>query len=134
MVFLKFPEPGRVKTRLGAEIGDEEAGRIYRDLVRHVLGRIPERQRVRIVFDPAGKEVEVREWLAGQMDQLGAVDFRPQVEGDLGERMRAAFDEAFADGAERVVVVGTDCEALLCIDAMKELRSSLDLADAMPML
>ena len=109
MVFLKFPEPGRVKTRLGAEVGDEEAVRIYRELVRCVLGRIPDEQRVRIVFDPVDKELEVRDWLAGQVEQAGVVDFRAQVEGDLGERMRAAFDEAFADGAERVVVVGTDC-------------------------
>ncbi|MDG2124976.1 MAG: TIGR04282 family arsenosugar biosynthesis glycosyltransferase [Verrucomicrobiales bacterium] len=109
MVFLKFPEPGKVKTRLGAEVGNEESARIYRELVRCVLGRIPEGQRVRVVFDPVDREVEVRVWLDGLLEKVGEVDFRAQVGGDLGERMEAAFVEAFADGAERVVVVGTDC-------------------------
>lgn len=31
-----------------------------------------------------------------------------QVEGDLGARLAAAFDEAFARGAERVVALGSD--------------------------
>ena len=35
--------------------------------------------------------------------------YRPQGEGDLGCRMDRALAEAFFEGAERIVVIGTDC-------------------------
>lgn len=116
MVFLKFPEPGKVKTRLGAEVGFDEAAAIYRRLVSCILGRIPEGQRVRVLFDPPDQEAEVVQWIGGQLDHAGEVEFRPQVDGNLGDRMGAAFSEAFRDGAERVVAIGTDCVDLCTED------------------
>jgi hypothetical protein len=44
----------------------------------------------------------VRAWLGP-----GAA-YLPQAEGDLGERMRGAFDAAFAAGFRRVVIIGSD--------------------------
>lgn len=38
--------------------------------------------------------------------------YRPQGEGDIGERMKRAFDEAFEDGALLVVLVGSDIPGL----------------------
>ena len=37
VVFLKYPEPGRVKTRLASGIGGEAAAAVYRDLVAITL-------------------------------------------------------------------------------------------------
>ena len=37
------------------------------------------------------------------------IDFRPQGQGDLGERMQRAFAEGFTDGYEQIAVIGTDC-------------------------
>jgi rSAM/selenodomain-associated transferase 1 len=58
--------------------------------------------RLRIHFTPADSRDEVAAWLGPGADYL------PQHEGGLGERLRTAFDEAFAAGFERVVVVGSD--------------------------
>ena len=44
--------------------------------------------------------------------ELSAVTVRPQCDGDLGARMAAAVAEAGADGADAIVVVGTDCPSL----------------------
>ncbi|NQU14859.1 MAG: hypothetical protein HQ561_11975, partial [Desulfobacteraceae bacterium] len=38
IVFLKYPEAGRVKTRLGREIGLERAMNLYQKLLRRTLG------------------------------------------------------------------------------------------------
>ncbi|MEM8954195.1 MAG: TIGR04282 family arsenosugar biosynthesis glycosyltransferase [Verrucomicrobiota bacterium] len=112
LVFLKYPEAGRVKTRLARDVGEDEAARIYAEMVRRVLGVIAGLQGVAvwICYDPAGMGGAVREWvgeLAGEAAQKW--DFLGQVEGDLGERMRVAIGAAVAAGYCRVGVVGTDC-------------------------
>ncbi len=110
LVFLKWPEPGRVKTRLGAEIGLEQAATVYRQLTETVLGQIPQEQPVRIVYAPSEKEREMQGWLEPELaERVGGHDYEPQVEGDLGTRLEAAFGGALAEGWEQVMVIGTDC-------------------------
>ena len=45
----------------------------------------------------------MRRWLGRD------IAFHSQGQGDLGDRMHRAFREAMATGAERAVIVGTDC-------------------------
>ena len=61
-----------------------------------------------IWFTPPTEGAFVREWLEG----LGRVELRPQGSGGLGERLTQAFARQFAEGAERAVIVGTDCPGL----------------------
>jgi uncharacterized protein len=58
--------------------------------------------RARVHFTPADAGAAVRRWLGDGPLYL------PQRDGDLGDRMRRAFDDAFADGARRVVIIGSD--------------------------
>ncbi|MDR3640637.1 MAG: TIGR04282 family arsenosugar biosynthesis glycosyltransferase [Humidesulfovibrio sp.] len=103
IVFLKYPEPGRVKTRLAAAVGIEAAARLARHFAEETLAAVRQLGLpVEICFAPAEREAEVRAWLG----QSGT--YAPQHGADLGERMRNAFIEAFRQGAERVVLVGTD--------------------------
>ena len=63
-VFLKFPEPGRVKTRLAAELGADEAAEIYRDLVAQTLRHLPWAMlEVWLCFDPPERREDVKTWL-----------------------------------------------------------------------
>jgi len=55
-----------------------------------------------IRFD-GGDESSMRNWLGNDLH------YSRQKEGDLGLRMRQAFDAAFTDGASMAVVIGTDC-------------------------
>ena len=104
VVFVKRPRPGAVKTRLGAAIGLEAAADLYRALVEHVLEATTPRpgdyERL-VFFDPPGDLEEMRAWLPG-------VRLLAQKGGDLGARMADAFARAFARGASRVAIVGTD--------------------------
>ena len=112
MIFVKFPEPGKVKTRLAKVLGDEEAAHAYRSLVARVAQNVVPPSggdwAIWVVFDPAERESEVREWLDPVFG--GAIDaYLPQVRGDLGERMEQALSAGFAAGFGQVALIGSDC-------------------------
>jgi rSAM/selenodomain-associated transferase 1 len=104
LVFVKDPRPGAVKTRLAARLGHERAAAVYRALaeegIRRTAPRGDEYERV-FVFDPPEARAAVEAWLPGSA-------LAPQAAGDLGARMSAAFHDAFARGARRVALIGTD--------------------------
>jgi rSAM/selenodomain-associated transferase 1 len=104
LVFVKAPRPGAVKTRLAAVLGDEAAAGLYRVLaeeeIRRTAPRSGEYERV-LVFTPEDARAEVEAWLPGE-------SLESQQGADLGERMSRAFASAFAAGARRVAIVGTD--------------------------
>jgi rSAM/selenodomain-associated transferase 1 len=106
LFFVKYPEPGKVKTRLAATIGAEAAAAVYRQLVQTIARILGSGQPVRVLFSPAEKRQEIREWLA---PMLPGAEFAPQSSGDLGERLERAFDAAFSDGWQQVAVIGSDC-------------------------
>lgn len=108
IVFTRFPEVGKVKTRLAAGIGPEEACKIHDRLARNAVRQAG-------IWAEGGGSTEIRITGAGParwVEWLGAANWREQGGGDLGERMCRAFKEAFAAGAKKVVVTGTDCPAL----------------------
>jgi hypothetical protein len=103
-VFVKEPRPGAVKTRLASAIGAERAAALYRAMAEAEIAatspRPGEFERL-FFFAPAGAAAALGAW-------LGASTLIPQAAGGLGARMVAAFAEAFARGARRVALVGTD--------------------------
>jgi rSAM/selenodomain-associated transferase 1 len=126
VVFCKLPVPGRVKTRLAASVGDEEAAAIYRAMAEACLEEMRALEpgtRCRIAFDPPGAEAAMRAWL-GRETALA-----PQRGADLGARMLHAFREAFAGGSRRVVVIGTDCPDLRS-EHVREAMRHLETKDA----
>lgn len=108
IVFQKEPVPGQVKTRLAPLLGAEAAAALYAALVDHALGALNGPWR-RMLFGAPAEAVE-------RLGDRYGEPVLPQAEGDLGLRMAAAFDAAFAAGAERAVIVGTDCLSLSAID------------------
>src|SRR5262245_46667242 len=103
IVFLKAPRPGSVKTRLARVLGDEAACDAYRRLVPILLNRLAELPELVLCYSPDDALDEIRPWLRQRWHAA------PQGDGDLGERLAGAFDRAFAAGARRVAVIGSDC-------------------------
>ena len=110
IVFTRYPEPGKTKTRLIPVLGPEGAAALHRRMTGHTLRRVrqflanhPVSLRVR--YD-GGNEEGLSQWLGADLRLV------PQGEGDLGRRMHLAFAEAFEQGMRRVVVVGTDCPGI----------------------
>jgi len=125
LVFVRAPEAGRVKTRLAAGIGAEPALRVYRRLAERAVAQARALDaELRIHFTPADAEDEVRRWLGG-----GAV-YLPQRDDDLGGRMAAAFESAFAAGHARVVIIGSDLPGLTA----ELLRDAFRLLDHHPVV
>lgn len=124
IVFVKAPRPGGVKTRLVAALGPERAAQLYRLLADEEIRRtapLGNAYRRTFLFAPAEAGAEVAAWLPGE-------ELAPQSEGDLGERMARAFADAFAGGARRVILIGTDTPCLSQAHVCRAL-SLLDEAD-----
>ena len=98
VIFARAPALGRVKRRLGRDIGVVGAWRFYLKTARRVIGVL-------------GRDPRWRTWVALTPDgeakslNLGAVEILPQGQGDLGLRMARPI-RTLPPGA--VVVVGTD--------------------------
>jgi rSAM/selenodomain-associated transferase 1 len=107
LLFAKAPVPGRVKTRLAATLGATEAAAIYRRLTETVCRRLPCDVAIRVLFDPPDAAAAMAQWLRPLLPPLSA--FFPQISGDLGARLAAGFQEAFAAGCDRVAAIGSDC-------------------------
>lgn len=106
LVFARPPELGRVKTRLAADIGDEAALAIYRQLLAHTRGVVlPLAAHKTVWLAEAGPAADPTDGWPGFEQQ-------PQPPGDLGEKMQAAFAHSFAWQAAAVVIIGTDCPGL----------------------
>jgi rSAM/selenodomain-associated transferase 1 len=109
IVYAKCPLAKYAKTRLGSVIGEEQAAGVYArllytyllDLLRVDLSDITIELSVASVTD-----------VAFFADAFPELMVRPQVEGDLGQRMAASFERAFAEGAEIVVLTGSDIPGL----------------------
>ena len=121
LLFLKAPVPGQVKTRLAAEIGAQAATEVYEILVQSQLQRLPREYALEIHFAPANAETRFTDWLGDTLN------YYPQVEGDLGDRLKHAVRAAFARGAREVICIGADCPSLRpahFAQARAQLRSS----------
>lgn len=106
ILFLKAPVPGKVKTRLAAEVGKDEATAVYRRLVENQLRNIPPQWRARVAYDPPDALEDFHIWLGTKLE------YRPQAKGDLGDRLATAVNQAFREGAKTVFCVGGDCPNL----------------------
>jgi rSAM/selenodomain-associated transferase 1 len=103
-IFAKHWQPGAVKTRLAASIGDEAAAALHRCFVQTLLNRFQNvADRHILCFTPANAVASF-----GQLN-LGCWILDPQASGDLGERMRHYFSRAIsASESSRTILIGSD--------------------------
>jgi rSAM/selenodomain-associated transferase 2/rSAM/selenodomain-associated transferase 1 len=110
LLFTRYPEPGKTKTRLIPLLGEEAAARLQVAMTAHALAAARELARDRA----AGLEVRFEGGGRDAMRALfgPAVRYEPQGAGDLGDRMKRGFADAFDRGAESAVIVGADVPAI----------------------
>ena len=120
ILFVKAPRPGQVKTRLAVTLGEAAACAAYERLVKSLLSNLASLSEVEFRFTPDDAGPEIQPWLRPGWTARG------QGIGDLGRRLRSAFADAFAGGAKRVVIIGSDCPEVTVSDvreAWRELRT-----------
>ncbi len=107
LIFVKYPRPGQVKTRLGSHIGYQQAAQLYKEFVELCLCRyrqIPEVD-FTIYYSPDKEIVSIRSWLGKEVDYLA------QPEGDLGDRLIYGFENRLKE-YQQVIALGTDSPSL----------------------
>lgn len=127
ILFTRYPVPGSTKTRLIPALGEQGAADLQREMTEHTLENIRpllnKGVRIEVRYEGGGPGVMAR-WLGEDLA------FAPQGEGDLGERMERAFQEAFAQGERKVVLVGSDCPDL----TTEDLRDAFNILDSNPVV
>lgn len=105
IVFTKNPEKGKVKTRLAKTVGNTKALQVYQKLLR--------------ITKSATDQLDVSKqiWYSRFIDDDdiwsdGQYEKHLQKGDNLGLRMQHAFNKAFADGYQKVVIIGSDCSTL----------------------
>ena len=118
IIFVKAARPGQVKTRLAEKIGAEGACAAYRQIAGIVRDKLRSMTNVQARFTPDDAALEIARWLPRGWDAA------PQGQGELGERLRNAFRDGFKNGAERVVIIGSDAPDV-CREDIKEAFAAL---------
>jgi rSAM/selenodomain-associated transferase 2/rSAM/selenodomain-associated transferase 1 len=107
IVFGRYPQVGRVKTRLIPSLGPAGAASLQKRLTEKTIAASRETvQRCdgRLVFcHDGGNGSKIAAWLNDP-----TVDLVQQSPGDLGKRMFEAIQLSFNHGAGRVLLIGTD--------------------------
>jgi uncharacterized protein len=107
LLFARLPVLGSVKTRLAPRYTPEESLQLHRALLSDSLE----------LLHRAAREASASAWLyvsdSGELGpdlvaRLGAASQAVQRGDDLGERLVRAFQDRFAAGSRRVVVIGSD--------------------------
>ncbi|TXF90872.1 glycosyltransferase [Neolewinella aurantiaca] len=106
LLFIKNPIPGKTKTRLAGDVGNEMALKMYHQLTdwtrEQALG-----------LDDADRYLYYsNEVTIG--DAWSEQDFHKRLQhpGDLGERMLEGFRVAFEEGYDKVIIIGSDCPGI----------------------
>lgn len=123
IVFTRYPEPGKTKTRLIPALGAEGAAELQQQMTEHTLRQIRQIERPSLSVNvryTGGNLALMRSWLGSSWH------YTPQGEGDLGDRLERAFAAAFDAGIDWAIAIGIDCpglDARRLTQALQGLRS-----------
>jgi hypothetical protein len=114
IIFTRYPEPGKAKTRLIPALGEAGAAALHQQMAEHTIRQAQTLQLQQSAGRKLGVEVRfaggdrdlMQQWLGANWMYTG------QGEGDLGDRMARSFQSAFSSGVQQVIIIGTDCPDL----------------------
>ena len=107
VVFARAPQPGRVKTRLIPVLGKSGAASLHARLIERTLGMARDSAVGALELHGAPADDDYLRRCAERYD----AQLVEQAPGDLGERMRSAFERVLQKSG-CVILIGTDCPAL----------------------
>ncbi len=103
LLFIKYPEPGKVKSRLARDLGEKITVELYQNFVLDILSSISEIEAdLKICFYPPELRERFLEWLGKDHS------YQPQYGEGLGERMEKGLTTVFSEGYRKAVIIGSD--------------------------
>ena len=110
ILFTRYPQAGKVKTRLIKGLGPEGAAKLHSRLTKQVISNLlPLVKNDSVCLQVSycgGSKEEIQTWLGSDLP------LKRQQGNDLGERMVRAFEQAWESGAKKVVLIGSDCPGI----------------------
>jgi rSAM/selenodomain-associated transferase 1 len=110
IIFTRYPEPGKSKTRLIPVLGEKGASNLQRQMTQATLRMIEpliqsDFLSLKIYFTGGNQDL-MEDWLGKDFH------YQNQWGEGLGDRMKFAFENEFRDRMTQVVIIGTDCPKL----------------------
>jgi rSAM/selenodomain-associated transferase 1 len=123
ILFLKYPERGRVKTRIAASLGDDFTFGLYTAFIKDllVMAGLVGADKILAIDKPS---VPV-----ASLDFGTGYSVIRQDGKDIGERMQNAFEYVFNSGYKKAVLIGSDLPGLPAA-LVENAFASLDATDA----
>jgi rSAM/selenodomain-associated transferase 1 len=124
IIFTRYPQAGTTKTRMVSLLGETGSANLQRQMTEYMVNiarNLLEISDIDLKIYFAGSDAEkMQDWLGADLS------YQQQAEGDLGDRMKQAFEVAFAQKMERVVMIGVDCPDItekLLLNAFNSLKT-----------
>ena len=105
IVFVKYPEEGKVKTRLALTTSNKFAVGIYKIISKNIFAQLKKLNKeidVHIFYTPFDDFAKIKKWVGKE------VILNIQIGSDLGERISNAFDEMFLNNYKSAIIIGSD--------------------------
>ncbi|MDH6098028.1 TIGR04282 family arsenosugar biosynthesis glycosyltransferase [Anabaenopsis sp. FSS-46] len=110
IIFTRYPEPGKTKTRLIPALGAVGAANLQRQMTEHTILQVQALQKtIPISWEvrfTGGNLQLMADWLGD--DLL----YHTQGQGDLGSRMGRSLTQSWQSGAQKVIIIGVDCPGI----------------------
>ncbi|MGG6269758.1 TIGR04282 family arsenosugar biosynthesis glycosyltransferase [Leptolyngbya sp. AN03gr2] len=107
IIFTRYPEAGKAKTRLIPALGEVGAAELHRRMTESTIAKVRNLENVSIcVYFTGGTIQQMQDWLGDDLE------YQLQPSGDLGDRLIHIFQTMFDRGARSVIAIGTDCPDL----------------------
>jgi uncharacterized protein len=125
IIFVKYPKPGYVKSRLALNIGDCKAAQVYKTVTEQLISAVGPSSNgnsydMSVAYSPPTAAEDMKTWLGRSIQLI------PQSGANLGERMQKAFSDGFSRGYKSIIIIGSDCPAVtneLIILSLEKLKA-----------
>lgn len=116
VLFTRYPQAGKVKTRLIKHLGPQGAADLHSLMTKQVISQLRPAlaagsvRSVQLqVYYCGGSKQKIKTWLGKNSKDI---QLARQQGNDLGDRMQDAFEQTWQQGAEKVLLIGSDCPGI----------------------
>ncbi len=104
IIFAKYPQKGKVKTRLAKDIGEENAVEFYKECTNYLFEELDslENTGIHLFFASDDNEASIKDWVNKRFN------YHRQSGGTLGDKMLNAFEKVLGFNYTKCVIIGTD--------------------------
>lgn len=124
ILFIKYPEEGKVKTRLASTTNSKFAVNIYRAISENIfceLDKLDEDIDVLVFYSTIDNVEKITSWVGRQFH------YKAQTGLDLGEKMSNAFESTFSQNFLSSIIIGSDVPDItssIIMDAFNNLENN----------